>query len=222
MTFFIAGYFGVGYSTNPAQARELVSSLDKQIPFVALSVWVYLLIFPSALVPLFVVRCPRLFRRTALAYASVIAISLICFAAFPVTSVRLRVAPELLDLAYPSNWAVSVLYSLDPPYNLFPSLHLSIASLAAYSAWKATRLLGVVAFVSVGFIGISVCTVKQHILLDVLGGLALAALAGAVILHPYRRQGSLEPAYSWRGPALYLILLILIYSGFYVAYRWAS
>jgi membrane-associated phospholipid phosphatase len=222
ITFFIAGYFGLGSSTNPARARELTSSLDKQIPFVARSVWVYLMIFPSALVPLFVVRCPRLFRRTALAYATAIAVSLICFIAFPVTSARLRVAPDLLDMAHPSDWAVSVLYSLDPPYNLFPSLHLSIAALAAFSAWKAARVFGAVVFVTVGFIAVSVCTVKQHILLDVLGGLALAALAGAVILCPYRRKGGLNPAYSWRGPALFLIFLILVYAGYYVAYLWSS
>jgi hypothetical protein len=222
MTFFIAGYFGVGYTTNPARARELVSSLDKKIPFVARSVWVYLLIFPSALVPLFVVRCSRLFRRTALAYASAITVSLICFVSFPVTSAQLRVPAEQLDLAHPSEWAVSVLYSLDPPYNLFPSLHLSIALLAAFSAWKAARLLGVVLFVGVGFIGMSVCTVKQHIVPDVFGGLTLAALVGAVILRPYHPQDGVKPAYSWRGPALYLIFLILIYAGYYFAYLWAS
>lgn len=222
MTFFIVGYFGVGYTTNPARARELVSSLDKKIPFVAHSVWVYLLIFPSALIPLFVVRCARLFRRTALAYASVITVSLICFASFPVTSAQLRVAQEQLDLALPSEWAVSVLYSLDPPYNLFPSLHLSIALLAAFSAWKAARLLGAVLFVSVAFIGVSVCTVKQHVVPDVFGGLLLAALVGAVILRPYYPQAGVKPAYSWRGPALYLIFLILIYAGFYFAYSWAS
>lgn len=222
VTFFIGGYFGVGRSTNPERARELSSAIDEQIPFVAGSVWVYLLVFPAALIPLFVVRCPRLFRRTALAYASVITISLICFVALPVTSLRLRMAPELLDLTRASDWAVSVVYYLDPPYNLFPSLHLSIAFLAAFSAWKAARSLGVFAFLSLGFIAISVCTVKQHILLDVFGGLGLAALAGAVILRPYRPQEGLDPAYSWRGPALYLVFLILIYFGFYVAYLCAA
>lgn len=222
VTFFIVGYFGVGLSREPAGASELVSPLDKHIPFVAHWVWVYLSMFSAALIPLFVVRCPRLFRRTALAYATVIAVSLICFMAFPVTSARLRVAPPMLDISRPSDWAVSIVYSLDPPYNLFPSLHLSIAALAAFSAWKATRLYGGAAFVGVGFVGVSVCTVKQHFLLDALGGLALAALAGAVILRPYHPQIGITPAYSWRGPATYLAVLVLVYTGFYVTYLWAS
>lgn len=221
-TFFIAGYFGVGLSRDPARARELVSPLDGLIPFVAHSVWVYLSIFPAALIPLFVVRCPRLLRRTALAYAAAMALSLLCFTAFPITSARLREAPAMLDIARPSDWAVSLLYALDPPYNLFPSLHLSIAVLAAFAAWKAAKPYGAIAFVGVGGIGVSVCTVKQHFLLDALGGLGLAALVSSLILHPYRPHSGITPAYSWRGPALYLAFLVLVYTGLYLAYLWAS
>jgi hypothetical protein len=114
VTFFIAGYFGVGLSRDPARTSELLLPIDKEIPFVPASIWVYLWIFPAALIPLFVVLCPRLFRRTALAYATAIAVSLICFAAFPVTSTRLRVPPTMLDIARPSDWAVFILYSFDP------------------------------------------------------------------------------------------------------------
>jgi hypothetical protein len=114
VTFFIAGYFGVGLSRDPARTSELLLPIDKEIPFVPASIWVYLWIFAAALIPLFVVLCPRLFRRTALAYATAIAVSLICFAAFPVTSTRLRVPPTMLDIARPSDWAVFILYSFDP------------------------------------------------------------------------------------------------------------
>ncbi len=217
--FFIAGYFGVGQSRNASGAGELQTYLDDQIPFIARSVWVYLLIFPAALLPLFVVRCRRLFRRTALAYAAVISVSLICFATVPITSARLRVEPAMLDLKQPSEWAVSVLYSLDPPYNLFPSLHVSIAVLAAFSAWKAARSYGIVAFSCLVFVIVSILTVKQHVVLDAVGGITLGALAGALILRPYRAQGTAGPAYSWRGPSIYLAFLVLVYTGFYFTYH---
>lgn len=220
-TFFVAAYFGVGLSTDPQRASESVSPLDEHIPFIAYSVWVYLWVFPSALIPLFVVRCRRLFRRAALAYAIAITVCIIFFAAFPTTSVRLRAPPAMLDVTRPSDWAVSILYSFDPPYNLFPSLHLSIAALAAFSAWKAAKPYGAVVFVGVGFVGLSVCTVKQHFLFDSVGGLAIAWLAAALILLPYRPQAGVTPAYSWRGPAIYLVFLVLVYTGFYIAYRWA-
>ncbi len=218
--FFIAGYFGVGLSRDPAQSSELVLPLDERIPFVAHSIWVYLWIVPSALTPLFVVRCPRLFRRTALAYATAITVSLVCFTVFPITSARLRATPAMLDITRPSDWAVSVLYSLDPPYNLFPSLHLSIAALAAVSAWKAARPYGMVVFVGVGLVGVSVCTVKQHFLLDALGGLALATLVSALLLRSYHPRGDVAPAYSWRGLAVYGVFLLLVYTVVYGAYFW--
>jgi membrane-associated phospholipid phosphatase len=221
-TFFIVGYFCVGLSRNPALARELALPVDRHIPFIAGSVWVYLWAFSAALIPLFMVRCPRLLRRTALAYTTVIAASLVCFTVFPVTSARLRVPSWTLDTARPSDWAVSVVYYLDPPYNLFPSAHLSIAATAALSVWKVARPSGAAIFVGVGLVAVSVCTIKQHFLVDVIGGLVLAALASALILPSYHPQIDTPPAYTWRGPVSYLFCLVLFYTGFYVAYLYMS
>ena len=199
-----------------------MTALDAQIPFIARSVWIYLLIFPLALLPLFVVRCQRLFRRTAVAYAIAITISLFCFTFFPVTSLALRADPAMLDLTRASDWAVVTLYSIDPPYNLFPSLHLSIAALAVFSAWKAAKLYGVAAFVALVFVSVSICTVKQHVVLDALGGVALGALVSFFVLRPYRPQAGANPAYSWRGPLLYVAFLMLVYTGFYLTWLSAS
>ena len=218
VAFFIAGYFGVGLSVDPSRARDLGTALDRRIPFIAASVWVYLWVFPASLLPLFVVRCPRLFRRTLLAYGLAIAASLIVFVAFPVTSLALRADRAALDVTRLSPWAVALLYRLDPPVNLFPSLHLSIAGLAALSAWKARRAYGAAAFVGVALIGASICTVKQHFVLDGLGGAALAAIVYAFVLRPYAPKPGTDPAYGWRGPAAYFALLIGVYAGFYAGF----
>ena len=220
--FFIAGYFGIGNSRHPEQARELKTFLDDQIPFIAGSVWTYLLILPSALLPLFVVRCQRLFRRTAVAYAIAITVSLFCFALFPVSSLGLRAGNATLNLERASDWAVATLYSIDPPYNLFPSLHLSIAVLAVFSVWKAAKRYGIAAFVTLVFVAVSVCTVKQHVVLDVAGGGALGGLISFFVLRPYQPQAGIEPAYSWRGPLLYVAFLLLVYTGFYFTWLIAS
>jgi membrane-associated phospholipid phosphatase len=84
--------------------------------------------------------------------------------------------------------------------------------------WKVSKLYGMALFVGLGFVAVSVCTVKQHCLLDVFGGLALAALAGTLIVRPYDPLHSATPAYSWRGPATYLAFVVVIYAGFYIAY----
>jgi membrane-associated phospholipid phosphatase len=219
VAFFVAGYFGVGRAIDPSRARNLGTPLDDRIPFIATSVWVYLWVFPACLLPLFVVRCSKLFRRTILAYALAIAVSLVLFIAFPVTSIGLREDRDALDVTRISPWAVSLLYRADPPLNLFPSLHLSIATLAALSAGKARRVYGAAAFVGVGLIGVSICTVKQHFVLDGLGGAALAALVYAIVLRPYAPQPAIHPAYGWRGPAAYAGLLIALYASIYAGFH---
>jgi membrane-associated phospholipid phosphatase len=182
---FIGGYFGVGYSRDAATAHCLFRAVDHQIPFVAASVWVYLMLFPIALSPVVLAQCPRLFRRTALAYACTIIASLICFTVYPVTSVDLRADAATLATSGLAGRVLSVLYILDPPYNLLPSLHVSIAMLAALSAWKVAKRYGVLLAVAAFSIAASACLVKQHFALDVLAAAALAAVAGGVTIGTY-------------------------------------
>lgn len=96
LIFFIVGYFSVGRLSDPERGFEVALPLDEQIPFIAQSVWIYYWAFTAALIPLFVVRCPRLFRYTATAYGTAIFVALICFRAFPATSVALRADAALL------------------------------------------------------------------------------------------------------------------------------
>jgi hypothetical protein len=203
VALFVLGYFAIGTHVRPASAHALAAAWDAKIPFVAGTVWIYLWLFPASLLPLFLVRCPRLFRRTIVAYALVIAASLIVFAAFPVTSRELRESAGPLDRNTLSPWAVATLYRLDPPYNLFPSLHLSVAALAAMSAWM---------------VAVSVLTVKQHFIADAAAGLVLAAAAYAFVLRPYRPEPGRRRAYGWQGPAAYAGLMALVYAGFVAAF----
>ena len=222
VTWFIVGYFSVGRSLDASRAYSLATPLDALIPFVAPTVWIYLWVFPATLVPVFFVRSRDLFRRTVLAYTVVISISLVCFVALPVTSLGFRVDPKTLDVSRFSPWAVSAVYAIDPPFNLFPSLHLSTATVAAFSAWKARRLYGKAMFVGVALIGVSICTVKQHFIVDGIAGVALASAAYAVLIRGYRPEPGTDPAFSWRGPALFVALVLAAYAGLFVAFRWGA
>ncbi len=222
IALFVVGYFWVGHSTDPSRARELMTPLDAQIPFLPATVWIYLWVFPASVIPVFLVRCRYLFRRTILAYVIVMTVSYVCFVAFPVTSLHLRVSTYDLDVTRLSEWAVALLYVLDPPYNLFPSLHLSIAALATISVWKADWRYGLVTGIGVALVGVSITTVKQHFVLDGIGGVALAAIVQAFTLRPYRPPPGTDPASSWRAVTLYVVLLALTYVGFYLAFRFAS
>ena len=217
-TFFVGGYFGVGLSTSASKARDLGTALDAAIPFLPWTVWVYLAVFPMAFLPLFVVRSRGLYKRTMVAYAAVMAVSFVAFATVPVTSSALRADPASLDPSDFSEWAVGVLYVLDPPFNLFPSLHLSVAGLAAFAAWRARRSYGGVAFAAAAAIGVSICTVKQHFVVDGLAGAALAGAAWLLILRGHRAEPGEPQAYGRVGVILYLALLGAMYAGFWILY----
>ena len=217
---FLLGYYSIGLSIDVSLARSLAMPIDDRIPFVAASIYVYAWTYTAMLFPLFVVRSPRLFDRTALAYCLVIAVALPFFAWFPVSAASLREPVAALDPSRFHDWGVLLNYHLDPPVNLFPSVHLAIVTVAAGAAWKARRLYGAVATAFVAAIAVSVCTVKQHFAVDALAGLALGLVAYALLLHPYRPQPGDGPvAFGWRGPALYLAFHGSVYAALYLVFR---
>lgn len=217
---FVLGYFGIGLSVDPERARALATPLDGAIPFVRNSIFLYAWTYTALFFPLFSIRCPRLFDRVALSYAIVLAVALPCFAAFPVTAVGLRAPVSILDPSRFADWGVLLNYALDPPTNLFPSLHLAIVTVAAGALWKARRGYGLIACGFAAAIAIAVCTVKQHFVLDAVAGLALGLGAYALAIRPYRRDpNDPPPAYGWRGPVLYLAFHGSLYAIAYLAFR---
>jgi len=124
-----------------------------------------------------------LFRRTGIAYAAAILLSAVAFAAWPVSSAGLRADLASVSGADAlSTMVLRTLYALDPPVNLCPSLHVALGALAALAIMKAVPRLSLPAIVMVVLIAASVCTVKQHFVLDVAGGLLLAAAAAPLIV----------------------------------------
>jgi membrane-associated phospholipid phosphatase len=222
IAYWLVGYYGVGLRQDPADARVLRTPLDDMIPFLPASIWVYSCVYTAMLLPLFVVRCKRLFRRVVVAYAFVISVSATCFAAFPVTSLGFR--PELTSIAdAPFHlWGLKLNLFLDPPVNLMPSLHLSIATLAALVAWQVRRAYGVLALALTVAIAVSVLTLKQHYWLDAVAGFVLGGAAWAIFVrrapaHPTRA------AYGWAGPATYAAFhasaLLFVYALYRAGFR---
>ena len=219
LAFFLAGYFGVGFlASDPEDARSLWTPLDGAIPFLLGSVVVYWSILPMGLLPIFVVRDPAVFRRVALAYALAIALALAGFLLFPVTSVGLRPDAQLYADAGFAGWLLQLLYFLDPPLNLFPSLHLALALLAALAARHVHRPSGAAALVWTACIAASVCTTKQHYVVDVAAGLFLGGLAHRVCVAPRAAPSAAAASFGAVGLALFGALVAVFYSGLYVAY----
>jgi hypothetical protein len=172
--FFLTGYCMVGVVAPAERLYDMSAPVDFSIPFSAPTAWIYIWALPAATMPAFIISSRRLFRSTALAYALAISISLALFALFPATAKALRPSTLGLDLRRPSEWLVANIYSIDPPGNLFPSLHLSMTALSALASWRASRLFGSLGFIGLAGVAASACTVKQHFVADVASGLCLA------------------------------------------------
>ncbi len=216
----ITGYDVIGRIIDPHVARELRTPFDDAIPFLPWTVWLYSWVYTSSLYPAFVVRNEQLFLRVVAAYLLVIAASLGTFIAMPVSSAALRPDVSLLDVHTLDGWGVRLTYFVDPPYNLFPSLHLSMATLAALSAGAARPRWGWLASPIVAAIAITICTMKQHFIVDGVAGLLLATAAWAVLVRPFRRGEDDDPelAYGWRGAVAYLVFHATVYGALIAAY----
>lgn len=214
------GYYLIGLSTDLSRARELRTPLDDAIPFVPQSEFLYFAVYTMMLYPAFVVRDLPLFRRVTLAYLVVIVVSLACFALFPVHAVGLRADPARLDPRVFWEWGVRTHYHLDPPTNMFPSLHLSIAVLAGLSGWSARPAFGWSAAPLVAGIAVAICTVKQHFVLDGVAGFLLGAAAWATLVRrcPETALPEAARARTWAGPAAFLAFTLAVYGAMVVAW----
>jgi membrane-associated phospholipid phosphatase len=194
-------------------AATLGTPLDARIPFLPPAEFVYVSVFLFLFLPVVQVRDLCVFRRAAIAFSVSNLLAIAIFWAFPVRMVR----PEGFPLETFPAWGVALNYWLDPPYNGFPSLHVSNAVFAGFLALRLDRPVGGVALGLAGAISVSTLLVKQHYLADVLAGaltgwLAYRAIVAPAIPREARREELVFPRrYLLLLPAIYAAAVIGLY-----------
>jgi membrane-associated phospholipid phosphatase len=158
-------------------------ALDRAITVAPIWMLAYGSIWIFAFLPVFVVRQPALMRRFMLATFTVIGLAYVGFLVYPTVLPRAETVGDSFFAR-----SLEVVYSLDPPYNCFPSLHVAWAFVAALTSYRVHRGVGVVALVWATLIGVSTLYTKQHYAVDVIGGIAIAYAAYALFLRGYRRE----------------------------------
>jgi membrane-associated phospholipid phosphatase len=176
------GYFAIGLHQNPDTASHLNYRIDDWIPFCPKWMFAYGGVYTALLLPIFVVRDPALFRRTALAYFFTLICSYAFFLACPVTTKGFRPEVSTLDTRIFWQWGAALNYTIDPPMNSFPSLHVGTMTLATLISWRADKKVGYAAVVVAVIIALSTMLVKQHYLADVVAGAGLALVAYAIFI----------------------------------------
>lgn len=137
------------------------------------------------LLPILAIRHEEHIRRTVSAYLTVWIAAYVCFLAFPTAAPR---PPELVGEGF-GLWGLRFLYSADPPYNCFPSLHVAHSFVSALTCYRLHRGVGIASVLAASLVGMSTLYTRQHYVLDVVAGMLLAFVAYAVFLRGVPREG---------------------------------
>ena len=158
-------------------ARSLETPLDRAIPFRPAWTYVYVAAFVFPFLPLALVRHLGVFKRTVAAFAAVLLFCCACYLVFPV-----RIERPTFPIESLATWGLGLTYTIDHPYNCFPSFHLGSAFLTALVAWRLDRAIGAGAFLLATLIGVSTLFTKQHFAADVAAGILVAYAAFRAIV----------------------------------------
>ena len=204
----------------PAARYSPAIALDHALPLLPSWSIVYgaLYVF-LILLPIFVIRQDDLIRRTVNAYLLIwITAYIFFFVIYPTEAPR----PERVVGEGFAVWGLSILYSSDPPYNCFPSLHVAHSFVSALAAFRVHRKLGIFAVICASLVALSTLFTKQHYILDVIAGVFLALIAYGIFLRRFPRERN-QPLDQQAAPALALCIAAIILAGlacYWLAYLW--
>jgi membrane-associated phospholipid phosphatase len=171
---FFAVYGTTNYLTSLRHdVGTWVYSWERHIPFIPLMVLPYMSIDLFYVAAPFACTSRRELRQLALRMLVANLVAGAFFLAMP-----LRFAFERPPVEGPLGWMFDLFRAVDKPYNLFPSLHVTECVILAmvYAPRAPWPWLRVVANLWFGLIAASTVLVYQHHVVDVAGGLALAAV----------------------------------------------
>lgn len=162
-------YFAAG--NVPPTRQPIVLPFEAAIPFVPEAVWAYLPLYALIFViTLFTVRDTRDFRATLAAFAAAGVLAFPVFLGLPIAGPRPPSPDDPTLTAAMIRW----LHANDPVGNTLPSLHVANSTLCAWACWRARRSLGLLVGVFAAAIAASTLLLKQHWVVDLPAGVALA------------------------------------------------
>jgi membrane-associated phospholipid phosphatase len=152
------------------------SGFDRQTPLLVWTVWIYHSQFLFLAFAVAALKKAETISRTLYAMGLASLVSFLIFALYPTTISRTVSTGTGLTAQ-----AFDLLYRVDSASNCLPSLHVSLAWSAAIGVLRERRWLGVVCCLWAALISGSTMTTKQHYLIDVIAGLALAMVCQSVM-----------------------------------------
>ena len=143
------------------------SAIDNSIPFIPVSILLYVPLLPMVAVPAFALSEEKI-RTGFWTYIGVIVSSFAIFLLVPMKMSRAGLETGAFEPLF------LLLWTIDPPFNTFPSLHVSLATIATLVIWQHDRRLGRWMLIGATVLTLSTFLAKQHFVIDAIGGMALA------------------------------------------------
>ena len=173
----VLAYCGTNLLNPYLTPHVLTGPLDDRIPFSPPWVTVYCLCFPYWIVcGYLILRSSKTYAyRFTAAYVISMAISAAFFVLWPGTLAR----PEITGKGF-FDWWMRIVYAVDGPTNLCPSLHVMVTYYCFRGAWECgqfSRRSLVAFFVFFVLVCGSVVLVKQHALIDIPCGILVGELS---------------------------------------------
>jgi membrane-associated phospholipid phosphatase len=165
-------YFGIGHLHLDRSTELLRTRLDDAIPFWPWTAWCYLPFYAGVfLIAIAGFKRRALFNRALQAVLIVMTIGALCHVFIGAEYPRPVLHPPYADV---SATFMAFVQRIDPPGNVFPSLHVAHTTMLALILIKDRPLLGRIALAMATALALSTLTTKQHFIADVVSGYGLA------------------------------------------------
>jgi membrane-associated phospholipid phosphatase len=173
-------YFGVGHLHLSRSTEILRTHLDDAIPFWPWTAWCYLPFYAGVFI-LAIAGLKRraLFNRAIVAVLIVMTLGALGHIFIGAEYPRPVLHPPYTDIS--AAFLASV-QRIDPPGNVFPSLHVAHTTMLALLLLKDRPRLGLLTLAMATALALSTLTTKQHFLADVVAGYLLAFLGRWIAL----------------------------------------
>jgi membrane-associated phospholipid phosphatase len=175
----LLGYQLIGRAELHRSTTLLETALDRAIPLVPWTTWFYEPVYVGIFLVATIGFSSRWMFHRALACVAANA----TVAALGHVLVRAEYPRPVLTPPFPdlSVAFLAFVYKIDPPGNVFPSLHVAHAFTLAFLLGMERPRLGAVTLVLAALLAVSTLTTKQHFLADIAAGLVMALVARALV-----------------------------------------
>jgi membrane-associated phospholipid phosphatase len=167
-----AVYFGIGHLHLSRSTEILRTRLDDAIPFWPWTAWCYLPFYAGVfIIAVAGIKRRVLFNRAVLAVLTVMSLGALGHIFIGAEYPRPVIHPPYPDV---SAAFLAAVQRIDPPGNVFPSLHVAHTTMLALILLKDRPRVGRAALAMATALALSTLTTKQHFIADVVSGYGLA------------------------------------------------